>query len=475
MASTHAERVKPAQSVALTLEDLGLGMHSGILALFGDEPLGPEETLDVPRIEGLIERALCRIPHGRQRVRRIPVEGQWVWTDDERFNLQYHVRHTALPRPGDERQLKRLAGRLMSERLDRNRPLWEAWVIEGVANARFALVLKLHAGVLEDSSVGELLAALGELDAEAELPAAPAWRPRPSPATAGLLLDAAAYWGRKPREVLEQTRETLVHPIDALRSSAQAPAAWRELLREALAEAPRTALNPRRIGGHRRVDTLELDAHECEQIARALAVPLGDVALALLAGGLESFLRARGDKLEAAEIATFLSLPPELGGGSEAATPLRVALPVRIGDPIARVIEIGRARLAAETDERAAAHELRDRLESWIPARIQRATQAIGRRARRSGANLSVELLAAPAELPTLLGAPARSIALFAPLRSDQGLSVGIVRSASHVSFGFNSDWDLFPDLHQLVEATAGCFAQLRAYAERGARERRPQ
>jgi WS/DGAT/MGAT family acyltransferase len=404
-------------------------------------------------------------------VRRIPVEGRFVWTDDERFNLQYHVRHSALPRPGDERQLKRLVGRLMSERLDRNRPLWEAWVIEGVAGARFALVLKLHAGVLEGATLPSLLGSIGELDAATELAPVAEWRPRPAPTSADLLADAAAYWGSKPREVLERTREALENPIEALRSGAHASAAWREVLREAVGDAPRTVLNPRRIGAHRRVDTLELDASECKQIAHALSVPVADVALAALAGGLESFLRARGDKLEGSEIETLLSLPPELGAASRETALLRVALPVRVSDPVERVIEIGRARLAAQSGPQTVASDLLDRLESWVPPGIQRALHATGRRSR---ANLSIELLDATAPLPALLGAQARSVALFAPLRIDQGLSVGIVHCASHLSFGFNSDWDLFPDLHQLVEETARSFAELRARIESSAPERRP-
>jgi hypothetical protein len=135
------------------------------------------------------------------------------------------------------------------------------------------------------------------------------------------------------------------------------------------------------------------------------------------------------------------------------------------------VIEIGRARLAAQSGPQTVASDLLDRLESWVPPGIQRALHATGRRSR---ANLSIELLDATAPLPALLGAQARSVALFAPLRIDQGLSVGIVHCASHLSFGFNSDWDLFPDLHQLVEETARSFAELRARIESSAPERRP-
>ncbi len=458
MANTYAERVNPDQAAALTLEELGLGMHFGVLSLFGDASEDDEAQLDVERLQDILERALPEVPHGRQRVRRIPLEGQWIWTDDERFNLHYHVRHSRLPRPGDERQLKRLVGRLMSERLDPNRPLWEAWVIEGVAGARFALLLKLHAGVLEGTALPELLDAIGRLDAASALPPVPEWKPHPVPATAELLVGSALHWSSKGRELLERARDGIAHPREAFQAGAAAPEAFREIVREVLGAAPRTVLNPRRTGGHRRVDLLQLDARECERVAQWLSAPIADVALAVLAGGLEAFLRERGDKPETGEIQTQVSLAPELRG-VPASTTLRVPLPLGIADPVERVIEVGRARLAAETGPQAAVHDFLDRVEAWIPPSIRRAVQSAG---PRSGTNLSVELRAAPERLPTLLGEDVRSVALLAPLHTDQGLSVGMVWTSDQLEFGFNSDWDLFPDLHELVLATERAFDQLR-------------
>ena len=457
MTKTYAERVGANQAAALVLEELGIGMHRGVLALYGYPPGDEESPLDLERLQDVIERALPGVPRVRQRVRRIPLEGRWVWTDDERFNLHYHIRHSRLPRPGDERQLKRLIGRLMSERLDWNRPLWEAWVIEGVAHARFAVLLKLHAGVLEGAAIPKLLDAIGELDAASELPPAPAWKPRAAPATAELLVESAAHWSSKSRELLGQACEGIRSPRQVRRAGAHARGALAQLAREALGSAPSTVLNPRRIGGHRRIDLLQLCARECERIGQALSASIADVALAVLAGALESFLRERGDKLETGTIHTHISLSPELGASDEATT-CRIPFPLGIGDPVERVVEIGRTRLATATETRIAMPDLVERLGSWIPPTIQRAVQSSG---VRSGTHLSVDLLAIPARLPALLGEEARSVALFAPLRIDQGLSVGVACGSRELAFGFNSDWDLFPDLHELVIATQRSFEQL--------------
>jgi len=460
--NSPVERLETASSIALNLEELGPALHVGALVLFEGES-DDETELDIERLQALVERLLAGIPHARQRARRVPLEPRWVWSDDARFNLLYHVRHTRLPRPGDERQLKRLVGRLMSERLDRSRPLWELWVIEGVEGARFAVLLKIHPGVVEGADVPALLDTLARIDHQDPLPEPPAWLPRPAPPRARLAADSAAYWIGKQQEALELTREALGHPLEALRSASHAGAALRELVAEAVREPTHTPLNPRRIGGHRRVDLVHLPLVRCERIAHALSSTVVDVALAALAGGLWLFLQGRGEKLEDLELQAQVSLPLEEGPGANEQTSLRITLPLGIADPVERVIEVARARLEAESGPQPAAFDLRQRLTTWMPASLQKAAYAAG---RRGGVNLAVQFCVAPARLPTLLGAQAQTMTIFAPLRLDQGLSVAIMQGGESLCFGFNSDWDLFPDLHALVNAVEIAFVQLGAQAD---------
>jgi len=459
----HAERVEVAPSVALRIEELGLPLHVGGVLLFdGDARDDGEEILDIERVQDIVERVLPAIPRARQRLREIPFERQWVWTDDERFNLHYHVRHSRLPRPGDARQLKRLLGRLMSERLDRNKPLWELWVIEGLQDACFAVMLKAHPCVLEGASIDEVFSTITRLDGMQRLPKPLEWKPRPVPAVGRLLADSASYWSARRGDLLEGARDVLAHPLDTLRSTG---ATLRELAGELTRESHRTPLNPRRIGGHRRVEMLSLPGAQSERIARVLSVSVVDVALACVAGGLEMFLRERGDKLEPPRILALVSLPPESDAGEPERRSLRLSLPLGMMHPVERLVEVTRARIAAEDAEQDAAGELRKRLETWIPARIQKVAYAIRPRGIE---NLAIEIFDVPDELPALLGARSRAPTLFAPLVLDRGLGIAITCGGDgELCMGFNSDWDLFPDLHALVSATEACFAQLGAQTEK--------
>src|SRR6516225_2430309 len=145
MVYTHFERLSALDDSFLEIEDGNSHMHIGAAAVFEGGPLAtPEGGVDIEHVRSLMEAGLHRFPRYRQRLESTPAFGQPVWVDDRRFNLAYHVRHTHLPRPGDERQLKRLVGRLMSQELDRGKPLWEMWVVEGLGQGSFAIVTKAH-------------------------------------------------------------------------------------------------------------------------------------------------------------------------------------------------------------------------------------------------------------------------------------------------------------------------------------------
>ena len=157
MAYTHFERLSALDDSFLEIEDGNSHMHIGAVAVFEGGSLAmPEGGVDIERVRTLMEAGLHRFPRYRQRLESTPAFGQPVWVDDRRFNLAYHVRHTHLPRPGDERQLKRLVGRLMSQELDRGKPLWEMWVVEGLGQGRFAIVTKAHPCMIDGVGSVEL-------------------------------------------------------------------------------------------------------------------------------------------------------------------------------------------------------------------------------------------------------------------------------------------------------------------------------
>jgi len=134
----------------LGIEDESCHMHVGAVLIFDAAPLrAPGGGIDIDRIRAAIHARLHLVPRFRQRLAQVPYERVPIWVDDDRFRLAYHVRHTALPKPGDERVLKRLVGRIMSQALDRKRPVWEIWVVEGLEGDRFALISKTHHCMLD--------------------------------------------------------------------------------------------------------------------------------------------------------------------------------------------------------------------------------------------------------------------------------------------------------------------------------------
>jgi len=155
---SHFERLSAVDAAFLAIEDENVPMHVGAVAVFEAGPLArPEGGIDIERIRRHVESLL--VPRYRQRIAWTPVTGHPVWIDDARFNLHYHLRHVCLPAPGDERLLKRLAGHVMALPLDRTKPLWELWVVEGLADGRFAILTKTHHCMIDGVGSADLMVA----------------------------------------------------------------------------------------------------------------------------------------------------------------------------------------------------------------------------------------------------------------------------------------------------------------------------
>ncbi|NNL66180.1 MAG: wax ester/triacylglycerol synthase family O-acyltransferase, partial [Myxococcales bacterium] len=156
-----SERLSALDASFLEIEEPGSHMHVGAVLVLDAVPLRDSEgRLAFDRIAAMVEARIHDFPRYRQRIARIPVEDHPAWVDDPDWNLQYHLRHTSLPKPGDLRQLKRLAGRIMSQQLDRGKPLWEMWIVEGLEGDRFAVIAKVHHCMIDGVSGVDLIAAL---------------------------------------------------------------------------------------------------------------------------------------------------------------------------------------------------------------------------------------------------------------------------------------------------------------------------
>src|SRR5437867_4416492 len=217
------ERLSAMDASFLGIEDETCHMHVGAVMLFDAAPLRtPEGGLDIDRIRRAVHARLRLVPRFRQRVAYVPYEGVPIWVDDDRFRLAYHVRHTALPRPGDERVLKRLVGRIMSQPLDRKRPLWEIWVVEGLEGDRIALISKTHHCMVDGISGADLMSVILDATPDAAVGTPEPWQPAPHPSGARLVLDAALRRAAQPAEALR-----------AVYAAASAPRRQLQNLREA--------------------------------------------------------------------------------------------------------------------------------------------------------------------------------------------------------------------------------------------------
>jgi WS/DGAT/MGAT family acyltransferase len=446
-------------------------MHVGAIALFDAKPLSrPDGGLDFERIRRLAGPSLARSGRFRQRLDRVPILGHPVWVDDERFNLDYHLRHTALPEPGDERQLKRLMGRIMSQKLERHRPLWEMWFVEGVAGDRFAVITKAHHCMIDGISGVDLLGLLmgpdadtGELEAQADASGPHRWLPRPAPGALRLLAGEAWRRATLPVGALRAGREALADP-------GRAAAALRDTL-ESLAEAlgagltggSRTPLNPD-IGPHRRFDWLRVDLDAAKEVKNRLGGTVNDVVLAAASGGLRSFLAGRGVDVDAldfrAQIPVNIRSDAQRGRLGNRITMLFARLPVAEPDPLRRYERVVETTRALKASAMGRGTELLERISDWTAKEVLAGLALLT--ARALAYNVVVTNVPGPQFPVYLLGARMLEVYPLVPLFTGQGLGIALFSYEGSLCWGFNADWDALPDLHDLVLAVEAELETLR-------------
>jgi diacylglycerol O-acyltransferase len=287
----NPDRLTALDSAFLHIEDAGPSSpaHMHVASVMTFE--GPAPSYD--EVRELLESRLHLVPRYRQRLAEVPLgQGRPVWTDDPHFNLRYHLRHTGLPAPGGPEELKTLAGRLFSQRLDRNRPLWEIWLVDGLADGGFALIGKTHHALVDGISGVDITTVLFDAAPEPGTVAPPqtAWAPKPPPSKAQLLADALVERTTVPGEALRVARALTRGPRRVLRQVASDTAALGETLWATLRPAPPSPLNVR-IGSHRRYTWVDGDLDEFKAVKDELGGTVNDVVLTAVSLALGRWLR----------------------------------------------------------------------------------------------------------------------------------------------------------------------------------------
>ena len=459
------ERLSALDAAFLSIEGENTPMHVGAVAIFDAVPLRrPEGGIDIERISTLVESML--VPRYRQRIARIPVTNHPVWVDDPRFNLHYHLRHTALPAPGDERMLKRLAGHVMSLPLDRNKPLWELWVVEGVAGDRFAIITKTHHCMIDGVGSAEFLASSMATRPDSTPPKPRRWRPRPPPGPLDLVLGELRRNLGGGLAALQVAQRGIAHPRDSARSIRDALAGIGDALAASFHRASPTPLNVE-IGPHRRFDWLRLDLRDVKEVKNGLGGTVNDVVLATVSGALRRFLRGRGEDVARLDFRAMIPVNirtrDRSGAFGNHVSMMTARLPLDERDPRKRFERVTETTRDLKASKQARGVEILEEISelglTTLFAQFARLT-AVSR-----PFNVVVTNVPGPQLQAYLLGAPLIEAYPLVPLYRSQALGVALFSYNGGLFWGLNADWDAVPDLHDLVEALALEFEALRKAA----------
>jgi len=459
------ERLSALDAAFLSIEGENTPMHVGAVAIFDAVPLRrPEGGIDIERISTLVESML--VPRYRQRIARIPVTNHPVWVDDPRFNLHYHLRHTALPAPGDERMLKRLVGHVMSLPLDRNKPLWELWVVEGVAGDRFAIITKTHHCMIDGVGSAEFLASSMATSPDSTPPKPRRWRPRPPPGPLDLVLGELRRNLGGGLAALQVAQRGIAHPRDSARSIRDALAGIGDALAASFHRASPTPLNVE-IGPHRRFDWLRLDLRDVKEVKNGLGGTVNDVVLATVSGALRRFLRGRGEDVARLDFRAMIPVNirtrDRSGAFGNHVSMMTARLPLDERDPRKRFERVTETTRDLKASKQARGVEILEEISelglTTLFAQFARLT-AVSR-----PFNVVVTNVPGPQLQAYLLGAPLLEAYPLVPLYRSQALGVALFSYNGGLFWGLNADWDAVPDLHDLVEALALEFEALRKAA----------
>ncbi len=465
---SHYERLSAQDASFLVFEDSNSNthMHVGGISIFdGGGLTSPGGAVDIERIRAYVESRLHLIPRYRQRLAVTPLEGDPIWVDDDRFNVRYHVRHTRLPRPGDDRELKRLTARILSQRLDRSRPLWEYWIIEGLEGGRFAALTKTHHCMIDGVSGVDISSVLMRLEASNDFEPAPPFEPRPCPSRGDLLRDELLRRTAIPVEIAGAVRSWFgAGPwrSEAVRDNLAGVA---KTLGVAWNGAAKTPIN-RPIGPHRRFDWTHVALDDAKTIKNRLGGTINDVVLTTVAGALGAFLRRRRVHVD---ILDFIAAVPvntraadDHSMGNQVSAWL-ARLPIAESDPLRRFEQMAAVTSELKESGGSNAASYLYRLADWGGPPALAGVVEITR--RMSPCNLVTTNVPGPPFPLYVLGAKMLEAYPQVPLLEGQGLGVAVFSYCGRLQFGFNADWDLLPDLHDLVRDVEKCFAELHVAA----------
>jgi diacylglycerol O-acyltransferase / wax synthase len=443
-------------------------MHVASTQIHEAAPLRKQDgSLDIERIEEYVRSRLDRIPRYRQRLARTPLEQHPVWVDDPSFNVRYHVRHTRLPRPGSERQLKRLVGRIFSQRLDREKPLWELWVIEGLDGDRIAVTSKVHHCMVDGVSGSELVATLLTTQPQEKPDPVARWQPRPLPSRVELGLGEISRVLAAPRQIGSALARLIRDEDGARHETSERIRALARLI-GSNATLPTSVPFNRPVGPHRRIDWLPMPLSQIREVRSALGGTLNDVVLATAAGGFARYLsRDRGLRIDDIRFQVMAPVSTrtddQRGTLGNRVSAWIVELPLAEGDPRRRLEQIASQTEELKRTKQALGADTLTRVTEWTGSVLL----SLGARLMAYGTPFNTVITNVPGPRTPLYLLESRLLEIHphVPIMGVLGVGIALFSYGGSLSWGFTGDWDLVPDLHALVRATEHSFTDLRAAA----------
>jgi diacylglycerol O-acyltransferase / wax synthase len=443
------ERLTRLDASFLYLEEPGTPMHvGGVLVL--EPPAGGVDAL-----AALIEARLSLVPRYRQRVAEVPGHlADPVWVDDPDFDITYHVRRSGLPRPGTQEQLLDLVSRLASRALDRRRPLWEAYLVEGLQDGGVAVVTKTHPALVDGLSAIDIGQVLLDVERDAPVPDADEWRPRRPPNGAQLVARALDEYLRRPSSVVDSVRGAATDVRATAGRLSGVAAGLVRSARSAFLPAPNSPLNAP-LGRQRRVAVARAELADVKAIRKSHGGSVNDVLLTVVTGALREWLLSRGQPVVAGT--SVRALVPvalqdtEAGPGNRVSSYL-VDLPVGEPNPRVRLTRLSYAMRGTAQHGQSVGADSLIALTGFAPPTLH----ALGARAARGLSRRLFNLVVTnvPGPQVPLYAAGSQMLEVFpvVPLARGQGLSIGMTSYNGRVFFGLNADLDSVGDVHVLAD-----------------------
>ncbi|MFJ5989157.1 wax ester/triacylglycerol synthase family O-acyltransferase [Lentzea sp. NPDC092896] len=451
------------------IEDENVPMHVGSVLVFD----GPAPSYgDVIR---LFLARMDQVPRYRQKVKALPFHvGRPVWVDDDHFNILYHVRHTAVPSPGGEDQLRNLAGRIFAQKLDDKKPLWEAWLVEGLEGGRWAIISKVHHCMIDGVSGSDMLQLILDFKKESVLPEPKEWKPQPQPSTLDLVIDGV--------------RDAVVTPVQhlsALPAVARNVRSLSEIMdfgKTVLGSLPGTAkrlvtraatsLNGP-IGPHRRWVWARANLAEIKQIRTAAGGTVNDVILTAITRGFRDLLEKRGELTEGMVVRTMVPVSMRKADQhnelNNRVSAVLVNLPVGEADPVKRLASIRAQMDDLKSSRQAAGADVITNLSNFAAPTLM----ALGSRTAMRFPQQILQTVTTNVPGPRIplymLGRPLVEMFPYVPVASTIRITVGIFSYLDRFTFGINADFDGVPDVQLLADGIRAGFDEMVALAAEAA------